>query len=195
MPDRETPRTDHLRASSPSRLRKPPPRLSGAYLERAAVSHLERYSSSIANLRQVLRRRAQRSCVHHDSDPTEAEPLIDAAIERLCGLGLLDDRAYAAGLLRRWRARGRSSRQIAAGLRAKGVAPELCDELLSHSGEADPDLSAARVYARRRRLGPYRHDPEQRLARRERDFAALARAGYSPDVAEQVLDAPVTDAS
>ena len=158
-------------------------------LERAAVLHLERYSSSIANLRQVLRRRVRRSCAHPADDPHPADPLIEEVIERLCRAGTLDDRAYGAGLIRRGRARGRSTRRIAATLLAKGIAPELCDELLSRASEEDPELAAARVYARRRRLGPHRPEPQRRAERRERDLAALARAGYSLDVAEQVIDA------
>ena len=50
-------------------------------------------------------------------------------------------------------------------------------------------LSAIRsffAYARKRRLGPYRA-PDQRDANAERDMAALARKGFSLDLARQVV--------
>ena len=42
--------------------------------------------------------------------------------------------------------------------------------------------------ARRRRLGPWRSGPE-RAARRDRDLAALARAGFDLQTARAVIDA------
>ncbi|MDE0409722.1 MAG: RecX family transcriptional regulator, partial [Alphaproteobacteria bacterium] len=45
-----------------------------------------------------------------------------------------------------------------------------------------------RALARRRRLGPWR-DPAERAARRQKDLAAMARAGFRLDVARQVIDA------
>src|SRR3546814_7265925 len=42
---------------------------------------------------------------------------------------------------------------------------------------AEPELAAAIAYARRRRLGPFR-TPDARADRRDKDLAALARAGF-----------------
>jgi regulatory protein len=42
--------------------------------------------------------------------------------------------------------------------------------------------------ARRRRLGPYRPEAD-REARREKDLAALARAGFGYDIARTVIEA------
>ena len=49
-------------------------------------------------------------------------------------------------------------------------------------------MGAAARYARRRRLGPFRAAPE-REERRQRDLAALARAGFAYDVARRVIEA------
>ncbi|MHA1114431.1 MAG: regulatory protein RecX, partial [Alphaproteobacteria bacterium] len=56
------------------------------------------------------------------------------------------------------------------------------------------DLAAAIAYARRRRLGPWRV-AAARAERRERDLAALARAGFNYDLARRVVDAPDTAAA
>ena len=45
---------------------------------------------------------------------------------------------------------------------------------------------AAHALARRRKLGPYR--PGERSAYREKDLAALARAGFSFGIAREVID-------
>jgi regulatory protein len=46
----------------------------------------------------------------------------------------------------------------------------------------------ARAYAKRRRLGIHRR-PDTRALHRDRDLGALARAGFSYDLARRVVDA------
>jgi len=127
-------------------------------------------------------------------DAETATTWIDAVIDRLRRAGLLDDARHAetraVSLIRR----GDSRALIARRLRADGVDEDIVratlDALASDAPGPDPDLSAAAVLARRRRLGPYRADPEDRAARRDRDLAALARKGFSARVARTVVDAP-----
>ncbi len=76
---------------------------------------------------------------------------------------------------------------------AKGLEGELIDEVLKEELETqdpdDPDveLMAARAYVRRRRLGLHRPKDERTL-RRQRDLAALGRAGFSYEIARRALD-------
>lgn len=175
-------------------------------IEHIALHHIERYPTSSAHLRRVLERRAERSRIALGAlgddagrDPARAGDAaqhgewIEAAIARLGELGLLDDRAYARALARRLRARGCSRRQIEARLADKGIADEIRREALAGEGEAgsaeSAELEAAATYARRRRLGPHRRDPEARAERRERDLAALARAGFAYAIAQRIVDA------
>ncbi len=166
------------------------------------MHHLERFASSSENLRRVLERRVLRSARHHGTDPAEATPWIDALIERFRASGLLDDEAYAAGRAAALFRRGDSQRAIRAKLMAKGVAPDDIEQALDalrdeidatrwdddpDGRDADPDRRAAENYVRRRRIGPHR-PPEAREANRERDLAALARAGFGYDVARSVVD-------
>src|SRR5690606_32957277 len=51
------------------------------------------------------------------------------------------------------------------------------------------DLPAAISYARRRKLGPFRTDPAERSAMRQKDMGALARRGFSQAVTMTVLGA------
>lgn len=189
------------RKEKQERQRRAPRKITPAYLERAALHHLERFASSSENLRRVLDRRVLRSARHHGTDPDEATPWIDALIERFRSSGLLDDVAYATGRAVSLFRRGDSQRAIRAKLAAKGVGPDDIDRALealrdetgasalSGGDSRDPSLDeqAAANYVRRRRIGPHR-PPEAREANRQRDLAALARAGFSYDVAIAALD-------
>jgi regulatory protein len=172
------------------RRRRPPPRISRSELERYALRHLERHPSSRANLRRVLGRRADICCDQHGDDRHEAESMIGAVVDRMTELGFLDDGAYAKALARRMRARGASTRRIALRLHEKGVPRDIAGATLGDETEArNADLAAATIYARRRRLGPHRADPDARAEKRERDLAALSRAGFGFTVAVAVVDA------
>ncbi len=64
----------------------------------------------------------------------------------------------------------------------------LTDDVLAELGLDEPqaELDAARTYARRRRIGPWRAEPADADARRK-ELAKLARRGFSYDVAQRVV--------
>jgi regulatory protein len=160
-------------------------------LERWASHHLVRHSSSAANLKLVLMRRVRRVEAELETEFPEAGEWIDQVVGDLVTRGYLDDRTYALQLARQMRSRGSSGQRIQARLYEKGVSGGLAREVIEEiaEGESGGDFEAALRYARRRRLGPYRADPEERRERRERDLAALGRSGFSYDVAARIIDA------
>lgn len=159
---------------------------SPAYLERVAVWYLERFSGSVDRVRRALEKRVRRSVEELGTDPREGAEAVERVLAKLTRMGLLDDQRLAASRVRALRLRGKSARAIRASLRRQGIDEEMVDQALD-SDEAD-ELEAARVFARKRRLGSYR-DPATRAEHREKDLAKMARAGYRFDVARQVLDA------
>lgn len=174
-----------------ARTRRGPRRATARYLENAALYYLQRFASSSANLRRVLMRKVDRSARFHGTDPGEGAALVDALIARFEKSGLLDDRTYAEARVRSLRRRGDSARLIRAKLAAKGLDGETIEAALAACAEedaGDPELAAAAALARRRRLGPYRN-ARARKTMREKDLAALARAGFSYDVARRVVEA------
>jgi regulatory protein len=116
--------------------------------------------------------------------------VVDELITRFRKSGLLDDRAYAEARAKTLRRRGMPSRAIRARLLHKGVAEDDADAGLAAVDEDtdDPDLAAAVNFARRRRLGPFR-PAEDRPGTGEKDLAILARAGFSYNVARQIVAA------
>jgi len=160
-------------------------------LEIAALHYLRRYASSAENLRRVLMRRLARAGLRPDDpDYRAAESSIDEIVSRLRASGVLDDAAYAEAQAASLNRRGVPVRVIGSRLAAKGVRAEIFDAALAALREeiVDVDFKAAASLARRRRLGPYRMVAE-RAAAREKDMAALARAGFSYEIARRVIDA------
>ena len=158
-------------------------------LERAAFVYLGRQGTSTAHLRRILMRRVQRSVRHHDTDPAAGAAAVETVLAKMARLGYLDDVAFAEGRTRALHRAGHSARAIRYKLREKGVADEAIDAALADVCEdaaVDPELVRAANRVRRRRLGPYR--TAQRAERRERDLAALARVGFSFEIARRVID-------
>lgn len=176
-----------------------PRKITARYLENAALAYLQRFATSTENFRRVMMRRVERSARVHDTDPAAGAALVEDLIERYLRVGLLDDRVFAEARVASLHAHGASRRAILARLREKGVAAAVIEAALLglpgyeagyDSGRAD--MAAAITYARRRRLGPWR-PADQRDQRRERDLAALARAGFDYDLARRLIDAAGTD--
>ncbi len=170
---------------------KPVKRVTPQYLENSALHYLERFASSTANLRGVLMRKVQRSAQVYGDDPEEGAGWVDALIERYVRANLLNDDTYAQMRTESLHRRGASTRAIAQKLAAKGINRDGADKALETLREdvgPDLDLTAALALAKRRRLGVYRL-PEARAAHRDKDMAALGRAGFGYDVARRVVDA------
>ena len=171
-----------------------PKRISKSSLENAALFYLERFSASAEGLRRVLLRRVDRAAKVHGDDPENGAALVDDLVSRYLASGLLDDQRYAEGKGRSLLRRGSSRRAIRQDLTRRGVAAEVIDKTLDGleedftDGEMTFDQAAAQAYVRRRRIGPFR-PPALRAQFRDRDLASLGRAGFSWEIARQVIDA------
>lgn len=172
-------------AAKPGPVRKAPKRITPAYLQRAAMHYLQRHAAPSAQLRRVLQRKVERSCRHHGLEPREFEAMVEKIVESCLAAGLIDDRRFAEARAASLRRKGRSARAVSAGLAAKGVARDLVEAAVTAS-EAE-EMAAARIAARRKRLGPWSREgaPE-----RQKQIAALARAGFSLQIARAVIDGP-----
>ena len=167
---------------------KGPKQATPEYLEKAALHYLERYASSRANLKRVLMGKVERSARFHGTDREDGARAVEQLLDRLADAGYLDDTAYARGRAIGLHRAGHSTTAIRMKLRQKGVDDDTAAQALEtlHEEAEAPELAAALRYARKRRLGPYRQEA-QRQANAERDMAALARKGFSLDLARQVV--------
>jgi regulatory protein len=179
----------------PSDPATPPPDQGSLY--QAALNHLARYATTEAGLRRVLMRRVDRWS-HAQLDPEAAAPVIAAAreaidgvIARLAKAGAVSDEAFAEHRAKSLLRSGQSNRAIQARLVAKGVAMETARS--ASASDAETELAAALVLARKRRIGPYRSTAAD-TATRMKEMGVLARAGFSRSIVERALDTPQEDA-
>lgn len=176
----------------PSRTSRHLPVISDSVLERSALHYLERFAASSGQLRRVLLRRIKRAEML-GIEPAQADAArrhVETLVARLVGSGILDDRRFAEAQAQSLQRRGTSRRGIRQRLASKGVGRDFVEdalETIEPEGETS-ELAAACVLVRRRRLGPYRAVGTRRDFR-QKDLATLARAGFSLDVARQVLAA------
>ncbi len=169
---------------------RPPRKVDPAYLRRVAVWYLERWNAPPAGLRRILMKRVRRSVDTHGTDPDQAASWVEDVVQEAIAAGLTRDDLYAEAMVRTLRGRGASARAIRARLRAKGVEAQAIDDALTaldaDSGDR-PELTAALRYARRRRFGPWRAGPADD-DRRRKELSALARQGFSFQLARTVVD-------
>lgn len=114
----------------------------------------------------------------------EVRAWIDDVVTKMKRLGFIDDERAAASRARSLRSTGTSARGAIMKLRQKGIDGAMAARVLAVvDEEPDAELTAAREYVRRRKLTA--KDPRKALA-------ALARRGFSYDIAKKAL-AAITD--
>jgi regulatory protein len=167
-------------AMSANKPRKPRPPLDAARLDELALSHVGRFATSRAKLLTYLRRK-----LRERGWGGEGEPPLDALADRLVRLGYVDDRAYALSKARSLTGRGYGERRVKQALHLAGIADEEAGDARDLA-EAEAVDSALR-FARRRSFGPFAQDrPDPR--RRERELAAMIRAGHGFGLARAIID-------
>jgi regulatory protein len=112
------------------------------------------------------------------------EPATTKVLDRLADVGLVDDRAFADGyVLSRQRERGLAVREISRQLRDKGVDDAVITTAVEGvAGEAEAEVARQLVLRKLRSMT--RLTPE---AKTRRLVAMLARKGYPPSMAFQVV--------
>ena len=159
-------------------------------LKRSAIAYLERYAASRAMLREVLIRRVRRWARLTEADSEAVAAAMAAADEAAAAAaraGLVDDARFAGGRTATLARRGWPARRIRAALNQKGIDGATAAAAMEAAGL--DDAAAARRFAARRRLGPWRA-PEKRAERREKDIAAMMRAGFPLALAREAIDGP-----
>lgn len=163
----------------PGRKVKPP--LDKAGLEQAALSYAGRYATTRARLRAYLARK-----LRERGWEGGASPPLDLLVERLAGLGYVDDRAFAAARGAALSRRGYGPGRVAAALHAAGIGEE--DGAEAREAAAASAWEAALRFAERRRIGPFAAARADGRAR-EKALAAMLRAGHPPAVARRIVAA------
>lgn len=168
-----------------SKRRNPQP-LTQSRLEELALAYVARFATTQAKLHAYLVRK-----LRERGWADEGSPPVDALVGRYAELGYVDDAAWArmkAGSLLR---RGYGARRVGEALKVAGVDEDLRNDF--RPGELE-ERQAALVLARRRRFGPFALQVPDRPMR-EKQVAAMMRAGHRLDIARRIVDADDPDAA
>jgi regulatory protein len=145
-----------------------------------------------AALRLLERQRRTRSDLERRlSDKGYAREAVGQVLDRLAGVGLVDDVEYARAFMAGRRARrSAGARRIEQELRARGVGADDIEtarlRLDADQGGMDEVAAARKVLSQAERR---MRDLEPRV-RRQRLYALLARRGFDGDVIRRALDLP-----
>jgi regulatory protein len=195
-PDQSSQRRSGKSAERKGRATRQKAPLDEATLRDLALSYAARFATTGAKLEAFLARKIRERGVEQDADGRRVELDVQALVGRLVELGYVDDDAYARARSRDLTGRGYGARRVEQALWAAGVAEEAREE---HApGEAEK-RRAAMLMARKRGYGPYarseaaeaEEEPAPPLdpARREKQIAAMLRAGHDYDHVRFVLEA------
>jgi regulatory protein len=168
----------------PGRAKTP---LDAARLGELALSYVARYATSGARLERYLKRKLREQGWADEG----CDPDVAGLVERYGALGYVDDRGFARMRSESLLRRGYGERRVAQVLGQDGIAENLRAEL--RPGESRL-RQAALAMAAKRRFGPFGNGPPDR-ERREKQLAAMLRAGHGLDFARQMVDAVSVEAA
>lgn len=158
-------------------------------LKNIALYYLQRFESSVDNLRRVLQKRVSDYAYQNkDYDRSEALDWIEEILVEFQGYNYLNDNRFAELRIRDYLAAGKSEKYIRGKMAEKGVAESVVAAVLAEQ-EFDPYENAL-LLAKKKRIGPFRSEA-LRAEFRQKDMAALARAGFDYDVVQRVMEAEV----
>ena len=169
--------------------------LDPAALRDLALSYAARYATTGAKLEAYLARKIRERGIAEDNEGRSMEIDVGALVALLVELGYVDDDAFARARSRDLTARGYGARRVEQALWAAGVEEGVRGD---HApGEADR-RRAAMLMARKRGFGPYARSetaeaeaepmPPVDPARREKQIAAMLRAGHDYEHVRKVLE-------
>ena len=168
------------------RERKPPRPLDAARLDEMALAYVARFATSAGKLSDYLRRK-----VRERGWEGEGEADLHAIVSRFVELGYVDDAGFARGKAQSLLRRGYGARRIEQALGAAGIAEPLREEARGSDAER---RRAALVMARKRRFGPFGGGSGLDPALREKQVAAMLRAGHPLAYAREVVNASSPEA-
>ena len=164
------------------RPRKPRPPLDEEKLSELMLAYVAKFATSRAKLDAYLRRKIR----ERGWDGT-GEPPVDALVAKAARVGFVDDAAFAIAKARSLTARGYGARRVHQALHAAGI--DEADGEAARDHARDDAAEAALRFAKRRRFGPFAvtaPDPRDK----ERQLAAMLRAGHGFRLAKAILDLP-----
>lgn len=166
--------------------RAAPRPLTAVRLEELALAYVARFATSRAKLEAYLARK-----LRERGWDGEGEAPVAAITERFVAAGYVDDAAFARAKSGSLLRRGYGQRRVAQALGAAGIDEDIRAEVQAGDGVL---RRAALALARKRGFGPFGRGERDR-ALREKQIAAMLRAGHALDSARELVDAATIEAA
>ena len=166
---------------------RPPPRpLDTERLQELALAYVARFATTAAKLESYLSRKIrERGWNDESGESTDSRPDLREISARFVEMGYIDDEAYArsrsGGLLRR----GFGPRRVSQDLYAAGIDEQMRTDIAPGEGAI---RAAALAMARKRRFGPFAVETPDG-ERKQKQIAAMLRAGHGFDTVRAIMDA------
>ena len=159
-----------------------------------ALYYLSRYETTNEKLKAVLQRRVQKAKFAGDEVNSQADEWIEKVVADMQRQGFVNDNRFATNNIERWFLSGKSLKYIQAKLHQAGLDIQaLLDfEAASEKNLSEWERSAAETFVRKKKLGHYRSATEQK-EKYAKDLAAMARAGFSLELAKENLKVSIPD--
>lgn len=154
------------------------PNLDAHSLEKLALRYVERFATTRAKLMAYLDRKIRERGWEGKAADTAA------LADHMVALGYVDDRAFGEARAAAMARRGLGARRISGAFYVAGIGAADAAALAPAIAERAED--AALSFARRRKFGPYAQGVVDR-AGRQRQFAAMLRAGHDMELARRIL--------
>ena len=146
-------------------------------LKNIGLYYLQRFESSVQNLRDVLKRRVDKYAFSNpEFDKTQAYAWIEELLEDFQRLNYLNDERYALMKINDFLSVGKSAKYIKMKLMSKGIEAKTVEALMEQC-EYDPKALALKL-AEKKKIGPYRKADEERKKYFKKDMGILLRAGF-----------------
>jgi len=167
--------------------------LDATSLRDLALSYVSRYSTTGAKLEAYLARKLRERGVLEDPDGRAVELDVAALVEHFTEQGYVNDDAYARAKARDLETRGYGPRRVEQALWAAGVDERIRNDHMPSEGN---QRRAAATLAKKRRFGPFGREDllgAEAAKLREKQMAAMLRAGHSLEIARFILHSESVD--
>lgn len=168
--------------------KKRPPKIpTKARLKNIALYYLERFETSKDNLRTVLRRRIDKYAFFDKSyNPEQAYLWADEVVEECSKKNFVNDERFAEFKINSYLRAGKPKRYIEQKLKQKGIDERVITNFFEESEYNEQEV--AYNFAKKKKIGPFRESKEKRAEFYQKDLGTFVRAGFSFDVAKDILD-------
>lgn len=167
-------------------------------LQEYAITYLARYNNTEQGLVRVLKAKLRRWALKAEQECLEPSEIseglrkgqqqIPEIIAKVKRLGIINDQSFAEYKVTSLIRSGRSQKVIQNKLLQKGVDSNVIQSVLDQYQDKDVELLAALVYARKRRIGPFRRvDREENAELKQKEQLSFARGGFSFGMSSKIL--------